>query len=77
MSLRDLARELYRAQRRVAQLERRLPVVDPVRQPARIPIDRLPTTAIEELASQLAEARAEVELLRRILDGHKANAPTV
>ena len=76
MSLRDLARDLYRAQRRVVQLERRLPALDPARQPARIPADRLPAAEIELLTSQLAEARAEMEQLRRILDGHKANAPS-
>ena len=57
MSIRLIARELYRLQRRVDQLEEKL---------AQTPI--LEREAIKE---ELRKARAERDHMRRVLDGQK------
>ncbi|MFH1020408.1 MAG: hypothetical protein V1782_07335 [Pseudomonadota bacterium] len=61
MSLRDLARELYRAQQQVERLEKLL----------------LSATPEEEatIQSELQEARAERRQLQKIIDGRKDSAP--
>jgi hypothetical protein len=61
MSLRDLARELYRAQQEVERLEKLL----------------LSATPEEELEiqSELQDARAERQQLQKIIDGRKDSAP--
>lgn len=61
MSLRDLARELYRAQQEVERLEKLL----------------LSATPEEELEIQgeLQDARAERRQLQKIIDGRKDSAP--
>lgn len=61
MSLRDLARELYRAQQQVERLEKLL----------------LSATPEEEAAieGELQEARAERRQLQKIIDGRKDSSP--
>lgn len=61
MSLRDLARELYRAQQQVERLEKLL----------------LAATPEEEMTiqSELQDARAERRQLQKIIDGRKDSAP--
>ena len=61
MSLRDLARELYRAQQEVERLEKLL----------------LSATPGEEMIIQgeLQDARAERRQLQKIIDGRKDSAP--
>ena len=61
MSLRDLARELYRAQQQVERLEKLL----------------LSATPEEETAIQceLQDARAERLQLQKMIDGRKDSAP--
>ncbi|MDG4475221.1 hypothetical protein [Thiovibrio frasassiensis] len=61
MSLRDLARELYRAQQQVGRLEKLL-------------LSALPE---EEAAIQgeLADARAERQQLQKMIDGRKDSSP--
>lgn len=61
MSLRDLARELYRAQQQVERLEKLL----------------LSATPEEEMIiqSELQDARAERRQLQKIIDGRKDSAP--
>lgn len=61
MSLRDLARELYRAQQEVERLEKLL----------------LSATPEEEVKIQgeLQDARAERRQLQKIIDGRKDSAP--
>lgn len=61
MSLRDLARELYRAQQQVERLEKLL----------------LSATPEEEMIiqSELQDARAERQQLQKIIDGRKDSAP--
>ena len=72
MSLRDLARELYRAQRKVTKLERLLlPATPGLQADDGIPVRRVSQEEADRLLALIAEARAEVLQLRRILDGHK------
>lgn len=61
MSLRDLARELYRAQQQVERLEKLL----------------LSAAPEEEMTIQgeLQDARAERQQLQKIIDGRKDSAP--
>jgi len=61
MSLRDLARELYRAQQQVERLEKLL----------------LSATPEEEgkIQGELQDARAERGQLQKIIDGRKDSAP--
>ncbi len=61
MSLRDLARELYRARQQVERLEKLL-------------LSALPE---EEMAIQreLQEARAERQQLQKMIDGRKDSSP--
>ena len=61
MSLRDLARELYRAQQQVERLEKLL----------------LSATPEEEtiIQGELQDARAERRQLQKIIDGRKDSAP--
>ena len=61
MSLRDLARELYRAQQEVERLEKLL----------------LSATPEEEMIiqSELQDARAERRQLQKIIDGRKDSIP--
>ena len=61
MSLRDLARELYRAQQQVERLEKLL----------------LSAAPEEEMTiqSELQDARAERQQLQKIIDGRKDSAP--
>lgn len=61
MSLRDLARELYRAQQQVARLEKLL----------------LSASPQEEMTIQreLEEARAERGQLQKMIDGRKDSSP--
>ena len=61
MSLRDLARELYRAQQQVERLEKL----------------RLSARPEEEAAIQceLRDARAERQQLQKMIDGHKDSSP--
>ena len=61
MSIRLLARDLYRAQREVERLERAL---------QETPIDRR-----SDLEDKLRQARAERVRLRRVMDGQK-DAPS-
>ena len=58
MSIRLIARELYRLQQEVEQLEKELP--------------RAPTEQYEGLQDQLRKKRAERNRMRRALDGSKA-----
>ncbi|MCX7823465.1 MAG: hypothetical protein N2260_08500 [Syntrophobacterales bacterium] len=60
MSIRELAKELYRATKRVEELERRLLEV------SLTPKER------ESLEAQLKEVRAERDRLREMLDKAKA-----
>lgn len=55
MSIRLLARDLYRYQKEVERLERELAMAPAAKQPA--------------VADRLRQARAERDLLRRALDG--------
>jgi len=61
MSIRDLARELYRAQQQVERLEKLL----------------LSATPEEEAALQceLQDARAERQQLQKMINGHKDSSP--
>lgn len=61
MSLRDLARELYRAQQQVARLEKLLLSATPEEEPA--------------IEGELQEARAERRQLQKIIDGRKDSSP--
>lgn len=61
MSLRDLARELYRAQQQVERLERLLLSASPEEE-----------MAIER---ELQDARAERVQLQKIIDGRKDSSP--
>lgn len=57
MSIRLIARELYRLQQEVAALEKEMA--------------RAPTGQIEALSDQLRKKRAERDRMRRALDGSK------
>lgn len=57
MSIRDLARELYRAQRSVEQLEKKLAASSPKQ--------------LKEVEDELRQARAELTTLRKIMSGEK------
>ena len=59
MSIRLIARELYRLQQEVEQLEKELP--------------RAPSERYEGLHDQLRKKRAERNRMRRVLDGSKAD----
>jgi len=61
MSLRDLARELYRAQQQVDRLEKLLLSATPEEE-----------TAIQD---ELQEARAERRQFQKIIDGRKDSSP--
>ena len=61
MSLRDLARELYRAQQQVERLEKLL-------------LSALPEEEME-IHRELEEARAERRQLQKIIDGRKDSSP--
>lgn len=61
MSLRDLARELYRAQQQVARFEKLLLSASPQEE--------------VELRRELEEARAERLQLQKIIDGRKDFSP--
>ncbi|MFZ5776243.1 MAG: hypothetical protein ACOY3Z_12235 [Thermodesulfobacteriota bacterium] len=58
MSFKDVARELYRVQQRVAQLEKALPLSGPEDE--------------AHLMEQLREAQAERRQLQNIINGRKA-----
>lgn len=60
MSIKHLALDLYRAQQNVERLEKAIAAVSP----------REPALLLEELR----EAKAEWQMLRKILDGEKENA---
>jgi len=62
MSLRDLARELYRAKQQVEQLEKLL-------------LSELPEEEEMKIRSELEEARAERRQLQKIIDGRKDSSP--
>jgi 5-bromo-4-chloroindolyl phosphate hydrolysis protein len=62
MSLRDLARELYRAKQQVEQLEKLL-------------LSGLPEEEEMKIRSELEEARAERRQLQKIIDGRKDSSP--
>jgi len=57
MSIKAIARDLYRAQQKVNRLEQELEGASAVRQ--------------EALRTELQQARNELAMLRRILDGEK------
>ena len=61
MSLRDLARELYRAQQQVERLEKLLPSASPEEDMA--------------IQGELQDARAERLQLQKIIDGRKDSSP--
>jgi len=61
MSLRDLARELYRAQQQVERLEKLLLAATPEQE--------------LEIERELQEARAERRQLQKIIDGRKDYSP--
>lgn len=61
MSLRDLARELYRAQQQVERLEKLL-------------LSASPEEALA-IQGELQDARAERLQLQKIIDGHKDSSP--
>ena len=61
MSIRDLARELYRAQQQVEQLGKQLLSAMPQEE-----------TAIQ---CELRDARAERQQLQKMIDGHKDSSP--
>lgn len=60
MSIKNLALDLYRAQQNVERLEKAIEAALP-KEPA-------------DLQEELREARAEWQMLRKILDGEKENA---
>ncbi len=60
MSIKHLALDLYRAQQNVERLEKAIAAASP----------REPALLLEELR----EAKAEWQMLRKILDGEKENA---
>ena len=62
MSLRDLARELYRAKQQVEQLEKLL-------------LSELPEEEEMKVRGELEEARAERRQLQKIIDGRKDSSP--
>lgn len=57
MSIRAIARDLYRAQQLVNTLEKKLETVSPTEQ--------------DRLRGELSRAKKEMEMLRRMLDGEK------
>ncbi|HIJ90178.1 MAG: hypothetical protein OEV89_05355 [Desulfobulbaceae bacterium] len=61
MSLRDLARELYRAQQQVERLEKLLLSVTPEEEPA--------------IQRELEDARDERRQLQKMIDGRKDSSP--
>ena len=61
MSIRDIARELYKLEREVEQLQARLKTLSGEKR--------------EETEEQLRKARAERDRVRRILDGQKESPP--
>lgn len=61
MSLRDLARELYRAQQQVERLEKLLLSASPAEE--------------TKLRRELEEARAERLQLQKMIDGRKDSSP--
>ncbi len=58
MSIRDLARELYRAKQQVERLEKELAQASPVEE--------------ERLQAELGEAREEWRLIRNMIEGRKS-----
>ena len=60
MSIRALALELYAAQRKVSELEKRLETASP--------------TEEEVLRAELRVAQQELKMMRKMLDGEKENS---
>ena len=60
MSIRALARDLYRAQQNVARLEKQLAEAHP--------------SEVEEIRNELRGARAEQTLLRKMMNGEKESS---
>jgi hypothetical protein len=61
MSIRSLARELYKAQQKVAELQKR--------------IDSAAQDEKDFLAQDMNLAQKELQMLRRMLDGEKESGP--
>lgn len=60
MSIKAIARDLYRAQQQVSKIEKKLETASPTEQ--------------DVLRGELRVARSEVNMLRRILEGEKESS---